>query len=243
MNKSRKEQIGTNNIMKKILSLLIFVLSAVNISAQEVVHYKQSEDKTYFRVSVPGKKDKYYSTKNTNDGKVNPHIDFNKDYSYKWYYNKLDVQEKLMDMTVNAINEKGTGFHFANDIQKDSKDIVAKVVKRVKSSSKLEVGCFYKLFAVTEATDKSLVGCDVVCQVIERRKSNLSGAEGRLVIRPIYVEKQDGTQIRLQPTDIQRRGLNRSNVKTWTSFLIIPAFIAGSKAEINTEEYINLRLE
>ena len=52
------------------------------------------------------------------------------------------------------------------------------------SSSNLYTGSAYKLFTVTQAQDPSLVGQPVICQVLDRRKSNIFGSEGRLSLLP-----------------------------------------------------------
>ena len=46
------------------------------------------------------------------------------------------------------------------------------------------------LFFVHDAIDKALIGCPVVCKIIQVRKSNISGSEGRMVIRPLYIDKK-----------------------------------------------------
>ena len=109
----------------------------------------------------------------------------------------------------------------------------------ITTSSNLEVGKNYYLFEVTQAKDTSLIGKPVVCQIIERRKSNLSGIEGRLILRPLYIET-GSRHVTLVQNDIYRRGLNRTNVKIWT---LIPWFIAGSRAEILPDEEIILTLD
>ena len=127
--------------------------------------------------------------------------------------------------------------------QKNSKQITVKPIRgsRITTSSGLEAGMNYYLFEVVKCADSSLKGKNVACQVMLTRKSNLSGAEGQLVLRPLYVDK-DSEQIPLVPNDIYRRGLNRTNVKEWTAPLIIPLFIAGSKAKILPNEEIVMTL-
>ncbi len=112
----------------------------------------------------------------------------------------------------------------------------------IKTSSGLKLGKIYYLFEVVEAEDTSLVGKSVACQIMSIRKSNISGSEGRFILRPLYVSK-DSTQVPIAPIDIYRRGLNRANIKFWLSPLIIPIFIAGSKAEIFPNERLVLTLE
>lgn len=85
----------------------------------------------------------------------------------------------------------------------------------VSSKANLEVGLYYPLLQVARAQDMKLVGADIVCQILERRKSNLTGAEGVLRFRPICIRLTDGTEIQLVHDDIFLRGRNRSNVKWW----------------------------
>lgn len=111
----------------------------------------------------------------------------------------------------------------------------------ISSSSDINVGSSYYLFEVMEAEDSSLIGKPVVCQVIERRKSNILGSEGRLILRPLYIEK-GSLQIPISSSDIYRRGLNRTNIKFWFSPLIVPLFIPGTGAKILPNEKILLNL-
>ena len=252
------------NAMKKILLFLVFVFAAINVTAQErVVYYKKNKKKTYFHVITEGKKDEYYSTFNTRQGLINPEFSFETKYNKKGY-DKINVAEEILDLespsVTNNYREQSAGgvTNKSDDLYThtrtesgfmtsvcfaDAKDVSAKAIGNISTSSGFEVGNSYKLLKVTRAEDKSLIGCYVTCQVIESRKSNIFGSEGRLTLRPICIEKQDGTQVRLQPTDIQRRGLNRTNIKFWTSLLIIPVFVPGSRAEIKQNESIELRLE
>lgn len=50
------------------------------------------------------------------------------------------------------------------------------------------------LFRVHSSNYRSLRKCDVYAEVLECRKSNMSGAEGRLIIRPLYIKTKDGGQ-------------------------------------------------
>ena len=83
-------------------------------------------------------------------------------------------------------------------MQRNANQIVVKPIdgKPIRSSSKLEIRKNYYLFEVIQAEDTSLIGKPVRCQIIERRKSNLSGLEGRLILRPLYIEK-DSLQVPL----------------------------------------------
>lgn len=135
--------------------------------------------------------------------------------------------------------------HFveAAPLQNKSKQVIVKPIhgSSISTSSGLEVGKNYFLFEVVKCEDVSLKGKRVACQVMVSRKSNLSGAEGQLVLRPLYIEK-DLEQIPLVPNDIYRRGLNRTNVKYLVIPTIVGIIIAGSRAEIQSHEEIALTL-
>lgn len=135
--------------------------------------------------------------------------------------------------------------HFveAAPLQNKSKQVIVKPIhgSSISTSSGLEVGKNYFLFEVVKCEDVSLKGKRVACQVMVSRKSNISGAEGQLVLRPLYIEK-DLEQIPLVPNDIYRRGLNRTNVKYLVIPTIVGIIIAGSRAEIQSHEEIALTL-
>ena len=135
--------------------------------------------------------------------------------------------------------------HFveAAPLQNKSKQVIVKPIhgSSISTSSGLEVGKNYFLFEVVKCEDVSLKGKRVACQVMVSKKSNLSGAEGQLVLRPVYIEK-DLEQIPLVPNDIYRRGLNRTNVKYLVIPTIVGSIIAGSRAEIQPQEEIALTL-
>ena len=135
--------------------------------------------------------------------------------------------------------------HFveAAPLQNKSKQVIVKPIhgSSISTSSGLEVGKNYFLFEVVKCEDVSLKGKRVACQVMVSRKSNISGAEGQLVLRPLYIEK-DLEQIPLVPNDIYRRGLNRTNVKYLVIPTIVGIIIAGSRAEIQPQEEIALTL-
>lgn len=107
----------------------------------------------------------------------------------------------------------------------------------VTSKVRYKVGAYYPLLQVARAKDMKLAGADIFCQVIERRKSNLTGAEGVLRFRPICIRLTDGTEIPLMHDDIFLRGRNRSNVKWWL-FPMLP--IAGEGAKLNPDQEIPL---
>lgn len=92
------------------------------------------------------------------------------------------------------------------------------------------------LFKVYKASDRSLRNCEVYAQVIECRKSNLSGAEGRMVIRPLYILDKDGEKISVHG-DIFIRGLNRTNVKMIFCFIPFMWFVPGGGAKTGSDEF------
>lgn len=165
-----------------------------------------------------------------------------------------EVEVVYVDENGNRLNKREIGYNRENSnenayfveatpLQYKSRQVIVKPIRgsSISTSSGLEAGKNYYLFEVVKCEDALLKGKRVTCQVMVSRKSNLSGSGGRLVLRPLYIEK-DLEQIPLVPNDIYRRGLNRTNVKSWTSFLIIPSFIAGSRAEILPHEEIVMTL-
>lgn len=111
------------------------------------------------------------------------------------------------------------GLYAQNYKTEEECSITIKPRMRISSSTvkKNEVNPF---FAVESAPDKALIGCHVYCEVLEVRKSNLSGSEGRLRIRPMYIKK-DNEKISVTG-DIYVRGKNWSNMKFFLS--LIPFF-------------------
>lgn len=94
----------------------------------------------------------------------------------------------------------------------------------------------FKMLEVTRSIEDRLIGCPVTCEVINTRKSNLSGAEGILTFRPLYITAEDGTIIRLKHDDITVRGKNRTNVKTLLAWCPITWFIPGGGAKVRFED-------
>ena len=97
----------------------------------------------------------------------------------------------------------------------------------VTSKMKFAVGSEFQPLKVISAEDQSLVGMPIVCRIVERRKSNMKGQEGRLVLRPLYIQCYD-RQVALEHDDIYLRGKNRCNVKFWIPI----AFWAGGGAKM-----------
>ncbi|WP_288275549.1 hypothetical protein [uncultured Prevotella sp.] len=84
----------------------------------------------------------------------------------------------------------------------------------VSSKMKYEIGTEIQALKVISANDESLVGKPIVCRVVETRRSNMTGQEGRLVLRPLFIQA-DGKQVDLMHDDIYLRGKNRCNIKFW----------------------------
>ena len=89
----------------------------------------------------------------------------------------------------------------------------------VSSKARYPIGTEIQALTVISADDASLIGKPIVCSVVETRRSNMTGQEGRLVLRPLFVQA-DGKQVALQHDDIYLRGKNRCNFKFWCFFAI-----------------------
>ena len=107
---------------------------------------------------------------------------------------------------------------------------------RVISSSEEWGGTPEPLFKVHKASDRSLKNCKVYAKVIECRKSNLSGAEGRMIIRPLYILDNDGNKISVYG-DIYLSGINRSNIKMIFCFIPFMWFVPGGGAKTGSDEF------
>ena len=64
----------------------------------------------------------------------------------------------------------------------------------------------------------------------------MSGAEGRLVIRPLYILTKEGEKIWVRG-DIHIRGLNRSNVKMALFFVPFMWFVPGTGAITGSDDF------
>jgi hypothetical protein len=238
--------------MKK-LSLFVFLLfSFVQIFAQnfDKCYAKKGEKHILYHI-IRGDKDKYYKVYNDKNQKFWSVVDKGASYLIEFHIskNKYDAEEvgeteitrddvvKLCS-TSNFSNSGNLNNNYSEStsvivLAKD--EVLVRKIESVKvtSSSPHEYGMDYPIFRVVKAEDKSLIGDEIVCKIVEKRKSNLSGAEGRLTIRPLYIIDSKKGKIRLMPTDIFLRGKNRANVKTWFQFPVFPLFfIAGSGAEL-----------
>ena len=219
----------------------MFVLCTCHIFAQKKVYVKISGKEAYYKVENSGKKAAYYSREFKNDEDL---LSFEY-FSYrcaKKEYEEVKAEEKELSSVVSSSPKSVSS---SNDEQKlfDNKTVIARPKIKIKTSSNLAVYEKYNLFIVEQAEDKDLVGCEISCLVVERRKSNINGSEGRLSLRPLYINKKNGDIVRLLPTDIHKRGLNRANVKFWTSIFVVPVFIPGTGAKILSNEHFEFRIE
>lgn len=110
----------------------------------------------------------------------------------------------------------------------EGRSIIVKA-QRVISSSDDITNSILPLFSVKKTEDKSLRGCEVYAKMIECKKSNMSGAEGRVVIRPLYILK-DGKKIAVRG-DILINGINRTNLKRALFFIPFMWFVPGGGAK------------
>lgn len=246
--------------MKKTILLLLVMILPIMAFAQKQISYKIEGNTAYFKVVKPNKDSKYYKRKLV-DGNIPANFEKAKYAIFEKQYNESHAEERVLDESVlqkrevkvddsyynrkrefSGDNEPKVNY-LPNAAPRDSKDLVARVIKEITSSSDIEVGKCYPFLEVVQSQNPSLIGAAVICQVMEKRRSNIFGSEGRLIIRPLYIGGADGTAIRLLPTDIYRRGKNRTNVKYWLSEFIIPALIAGSGAEIEEGETFDIRME
>lgn len=145
----------------------------------------------------------------------------------------------------NSVLLYGTGTQTTNGMPLGDYEIAIVANNDAVSTSVLTTeGQRANLFHVVRASNTNLVGCPVTCEVVSTRKSNIGGAEGRLVIRPLFVTAKDGSRVELNHDDIYLRGKNRTNVKFWTQIVFFPmAFVPGSgaKAEPNREYIVTLK--
>lgn len=222
--------------MKKIVLVLVAMLMFTQASAQEI-YVKKTEKKAYYRVKLPNRTTLYAELHLWEEPTMKNMKDPDAVISAKKYI-KIQEEEQLLSrgwVEATAMDK---------DVVNDEKYIEAQPIsdKPIASFVNFEQGRNYELLRVTSAKDASLIGCNIVCQVLERRKSTILGAEGRLSLLPLFIESPKG-KIPLMPTPIQRRGLNRTNAKFWSAILIVPLFIPGTRAELSPGEKLNLRLE
>ena len=115
-----------------------------------------------------------------------------------------------------------------------SRSVTIKPARYISSSTEW-IGKKGAMFKVLRARDADLRGCDVYAKVLECRKSNLSGSEGRLIIRPLYIRDRDGNKISVSG-DIYIRGENRSTMKFLLFFLPPMWFVPGTGASTDSND-------
>lgn len=219
--------------MKHFILALFAMLVSVSVSAQDI-YVKTTQGKAYYRIKYETGKEMYAML----NAQERPTLQKLEDFEARI------SEKKYIEINAEEIKTMGISSYDARGIINDERTIKVEPLSRIRitTSSPLQQGENYKLFRVVSAKDPELVGQSVVCQILERRKSNISGSEGRLSLLPLYINTPKGG-VPLMPTPIHRRGLNRTNVKAGTFFLIIPIFIPGTRAEISEEEVLTLRLE
>lgn len=226
--------------MKHFILLLIAMLMSVSVPAQKI-YVKKTQAKAYYHIVYENGNERYVLLPRWTQPTRNNLEDVNVVISEK-KYDSVSVKEELY------ANEMYTSYKIrtmeGKEAMNDEKTIKAVPIQgmNIASFTPFQQGENYELFRVISAKDTALVGQSVVCQILERRKSNISGSEGRLSILPLYIDTPGG-KVPLMPTPIHRRGLNKTNAKFWTSIFIIPIFIPGTRAEVAQGETLTLRLE
>ena len=114
--------------------------------------------------------------------------------------------------------------------------VIIRPARVLSSSDKFILRKPQPLFRVYSSNYSGLRKCDVYAEVLECRRSNMSGAEGRLVIRPLYIKTKDGGRIYVHG-DVYVRGLNRTNVKMFLGFLPFMWFVPGGGARTGSDEF------
>lgn len=94
----------------------------------------------------------------------------------------------------------------------------------------------FKMLEVRKAVDERLIGAKVTCEIINSRKSNIMGMEGYLSFRPLFLTAEDGTIVRLKPTEFMVRGRNRQCIKALLFFCPPVWFVPGEGAKIRPED-------
>ena len=219
--------------MKNFVLALFTMLVSVSLSAQDV-YVKVSQNKAYYRIRYETGKE-VYSMLNVRE---KPTLQKLEDFEARI------SEKKWLEISTVEARVNGLSSYETREPINDERTITVEPLNRIRisTSTPLQQGKNYDLFRVVSAKNPELIGRSIVCQILERRKSNILGSEGRLSILPLYVDTPDGA-VPLMPTPIYRRGLNKTNVKAWTFFLIIPLYIPGTKAEIKEGETLTLRLE
>lgn len=237
--------------MKRLLFMLLVLSFVTGISAQEI-YVKRTSGKDFYRVTYINGYTRYATLSHSVEPTLKNLKDSDASISRKTYL-KVDAEEELVSSTPAHTDSPSMDASLspfrpetsANvDAVLDAKRILAKPIpyRTIASYVPYQPGENYELLRVTSAADSSLVGCNIVCQILDRRKSNIGGSEGRISLLPLFINTPNG-KLPLSPTSIHRRGLNRVNAKFWTSIFVIPIFIPGTRAQLLPTETVFLRLE
>ena len=239
--------------MKKYILILVALITSLGVYAQyrehgdvQSVECKRSGGYYYSKILLQNNRLLFSKLPNKYTPSLKNVLDF--DASFSKAEEISESEYSSIDATpfqIEVVHQNDTRVIFADNPDIDDDEIVAIKTrdKAVNTSAGLGVGADYELLQVQAAKDPALVGCPIVCNVLESRKSNASGAEGRLIIRPLYIKTKDGSKVRLEHDDIYKRGLNRSNVKAWTCWTIVMLFVPGTRAEITDYDEFVLRLD
>lgn len=114
--------------------------------------------------------------------------------------------------------------------------VIIRPARVLSSSDTFPLNSPEPLFKVYKADDRSLRKCDVYAEVLECRRTNLSGSEGRLIIRPLYILTNEGKKIWVRG-DIFIRGLNRSSAKMALFFIPFMWFVTGTEATTGSDDF------
>lgn len=156
-----------------------------------------------------------------------------------------EVLNKALGGTFTADEEDSVSVSTLTDQRRFDDELVVGIPQDSKVSSSIykQVGWRGKVFEIKRAKDERLVGCPITCELIYSRKSNLLGAEGQLIFRPLFLTTEDGTMVPLKHDDIVVRGRNRANLKFVTFPLIVTWFIPGEGAKIKPEDEFVVSLD
>lgn len=238
--------------MKRIYLIIVVVAISLTSSAQKKqalhsnfakkeIYYKQDGTTYYLKVNYEGTTEYYQMDKKHSLSIFN--ILQNADNCTSMYYDIISMKPRQIDINANVYQDQdNTSNNSTIDYYKSAEKAISVCKKsgiEITSHSKFTVGGEYLLFQVKSSNNEELIECDVACKVVEIRKSNVSGAEGRLTICPLYIIDKNNNRIELEHDYLLIRGKNRTNIKTFTSFLLFPSLIPGEGAKVkDTDEFV-----
>lgn len=245
--------------MKALIFMIFAMLPFITASAQTKVFAKKAGKHVYYRIQRETGKPTYAQLADGEKPSVKNLLDIDNRISAKTYINireaeteMLIFQEQETKLSYSKKPKDKETWLSSHEVKKNDatseeneKEILVQVFPEIPitSSTPFKIDRLYPIFHVIKAKDPSLVGGSVICKILDRRKSNIIGSEGRIAMVPLYVRTDDGQEYSLRSVPIIRRGLNRCNVKLFLSPLIIPIFIPGTGAKILPNETIKLMLD